>query len=41
MLVMKLPQFLQNRVWLEETRMLHRLVTSHTGKGEPANPDYS
>ena len=36
MLVMKLPQFFQNRIRLPETGMLHRLVASNAGQGETA-----
>ena len=36
MFVMKVPQFLQNRIRLLEARMPHRFVSRHTGQGQPA-----
>ena len=36
MLVMKAPQFLQNRIWLLETWMPHRFVSCNTGEGQAA-----
>ena len=36
MLVVKVPQFVHDRVRLLEARMPHRLVSSHTGQEQPA-----
>ena len=36
MLLMKVPQFLQNRIRLLETGMPHRFVSSDTGQGQAA-----